>query len=26
MNYLAHVYRLLCALEAAAFGKKRGDF
>lgn len=24
MNYLVHVYSLLCALEAIAFGKKRG--
>lgn len=26
MNYLVHVYSLLCALEITAFGKKRGDF
>lgn len=23
MNYLVHIYRLLCALEATGFGKKR---
>lgn len=26
MNYLVHIYSLLCALETTAFGKKRGDF